>query len=166
MPITLLSEKFDVSELLSIYNSIDHQSQQIYITSLDGNTYSYDSMKMKEYMAEGKAYLLNDMTKINELFKDSYLEDVYKEVKNKYDIGRARFLKLCPKVRAYSYHKDQSERYHIPLTTDDDSIFLIEDKVHRLSEVGRLYKVDTLRKHSAINLGWNDRVHIVFDKRM
>jgi len=117
-------------------------------------------------MAEGKAYLLNDMTKINELFKDSYLEDVYKEVKNKYDIGRARFLKLCPKVRAYSYHKDQSERYHIPLTTDDDSIFLIEDKVHRLSEVGRLYKVDTLRKHSAINLGWNDRVHIVFDKRM
>jgi len=86
MPITLLSEKFDVSELLSIYNSIDHQSQQIYITSLDGNTYSYDSMKMKEYMAEGKAYLLNDMTKINELFKDSYLEDVKKDQFKKFKL--------------------------------------------------------------------------------
>jgi hypothetical protein len=166
MPITLLPEKFDVSELLSIYNSIDITSQQIYITSLNGKTYSYDSMEMKKYMAEGKAYLLNDMIIINELFKDSYLEDVYNEVKKKYDVCRARFLKLDPRIRAYSYHKDQSERYHIPLTTDNDSMLLIEDNVYRLSEIGALYKVDTLQKHTAMNLGWNDRIHIVFDKRI
>lgn len=123
-------------------------------------------MKMKKYAAEGKAHLLNDMTTVNELFKDSYLEDVYNQMKEQYNICRARFMKLDSKIRAYSYHKDQSERYHIPLTTDDDSIFLIEDNVYRLSEIGRLYKVDTLKKHTALNLGWNDRIHIVFDKRI
>ena len=166
MPITLLPEKFDVSELLSIYNSIDIVSQQIYITSFDGKTYSYDSMKMKKYGAEGKAHLLNDMIVVNELFKDSYLEDVYNEVKNKYNVCRARFMKLDHKIRAYSYHTDQSERYHIPLSTDNDSILLIEDNVYRLSEIGALYEVDTTKKHTALNLGWSDRIHIVFDKRI
>lgn len=166
IPIASLPEKFDVSELLSIYNSINCQDQQINITSFDGKTYYYDSVIMKKYMAEGKSHFLNDMTIVNGLFKDSYIEDVYNQVKEKYNVCRARFMKLNPKIRAYSYHKDQSERYHIPLTTDNDCMLLVEDKIYRLHEVGRLYIVDTTKKHTALNLGYSERIHIVFDKRI
>lgn len=166
MSITLLPEKFNVSELLSIYNSIDLTSREIYVTSFDGKTYSYEWAETQKYAAAGKAYLLNDMVVFNEYFKNSYLEDVYNQLRNKYDVRRCRFMKLSPKIRAYSYHQDKSARLHIPLVTDENCIFLIEDIVYRLSEVGRLYETNTLKKHTAVNLGWNDRIHLVFDKRI
>ena len=68
--------------------------------------------------------------------------------------------------RGYSYHKDASKRLHIPLVTNEDNILLVDDVVHRLDVPGALYEVDTTKKHTALNLGWEDRVHIVFDLKL
>jgi len=167
MPITLLPDTFDAKELLTLYNSIDvGNNNQIYITSLDGKSYTYDLEKINQYVKEGKYHLLNECNVMNDFFKNSYVEEVYNSVKENHDISRARFLTLDSNKRGYSYHCDISKRIHIPLTTDENCIFLIEDQVYRLNEVGKMYMVDTLKKHTALNLGWNDRIHLVFDLKM
>lgn len=167
MPVTLLPDKFDAEELLSIYNSVDiGPESQIYITSLDGKSYTYDIEEINQYIKEGKYHLLNECNVMNDFFKNSYVEEVYNSVKENHDISRARFMTLDCIKRGYSYHKDGSKKLHVPLTTDEDCIFLIEDVVYRLNEVGSLYIVDTLRKHTAFNLGWKNRTHLVFDLKI
>ena len=42
----------------------------------------------------------------------------------------------------------------------------IEDNIHRLDELGHLYLVDTTKKHTALNLGWTNRIHLVFDLKI
>jgi len=103
---------------------------------------------------------------VNKFFKDSYLEEVYNSIKKWYNITRCRFLALDEHRRGYSYHIDPSPRLHIPLATDDNCMFLVDDNIHRLDKLGQLYLVDTTKKHSALNLGWTNRVHLVFDLKI
>ena len=181
MTVTLLPKKFDAEELLSIYTSklkflqslgdIDSyhgkNSYMIYVTSLDGDTYSYSPEFIKDQIKNGNGIdTLNNCTVVNKFFKDSYLEEVYNSIKKWYNITRCRFLALDEHRRGYSYHIDPSPRLHIPLATDDNCMFLVDDNIHRLDKLGQLYLVDTTKKHSALNLGWTNRVHLVFDLKI
>ncbi len=172
MSVTLLPQKFDAEELLSIYenipNSYDHlDCYQTYVTSLDGNTYTYSVDYVKDQVKKGTAArMLNDCDKINNFFKNSYVEEVYNSVKKCYNISRCRFMVLDDVKRGYSYHTDASQRLHVPIVTDDDCIVLVEDKLHRLDKIGQLYLVDTTKKHAAFNLGWLRRIHLVFDLKL
>ena len=171
MTVTLLPLKFDAEELLSIYdsmhNSLDSMdSYQTYVTSLDGNTYTYSLEYIKEQVENRNFHMLNNCDVMNKFFRDSYIEEVYNTVKECYNISRCRFMVLDRMKRGYSYHKDASKRLHIPLVTNEDAIVLVEDNIHRLDELGRLYLVDTTKKHTAINLGWTTRIHLVFDLKL
>lgn len=78
-------------------------------------------------------------------------------------IDRIRFMDMSP-ISCLSYHVDPDAiRYHIPLVTNDDAFFVVDDKVERMSEIGRLYSLQTNVKHTAIN-GSRDqnRLHLVF----
>ena len=63
--------------------------------------------------------------------------------------------------RAYSYHYDMTQRIHIPLVTDEDCMFIVDDNVYKMPEPGQAYMLDTTKKHTALNLGSNKRVHLV-----
>ena len=67
-------------------------------------------------------------------------------------------------ITCLSYHVDpDSIRYHIPLITDADAFFVVDDMVERMPDIGRLYSLQTNVKHTAINASTSaNRLHIVF----
>ena len=78
-------------------------------------------------------------------------------------IDRIRFMNMTP-ITCLSYHIDpDSIRYHIPLITDTNAFFVVDDKVERMPDIGRLYSLQTNVKHTAINASTSaNRLHIVF----
>ncbi len=69
-------------------------------------------------------------------------------------------MKLKSKT-CYSYHQDQGKRFHIPLITNDNCFFVVEDKIVRYPADGNYYIVDTTKKHTAVNASWEDRIHLI-----
>lgn len=66
-------------------------------------------------------------------------------------------------------HRDQQHpkwlaRVHVPLATNDSSVFGVGVKAYRM-QVGRAYKVNTLEIHSVLNSGTTPRIHFMFDVR-
>lgn len=53
-------------------------------------------------------------------------------------------------------------RVHVPLTSNDQSSFVVEGAAHRLW-VGEAYKVNTEAEHSVSNYGAIPRIHFMFD---
>ena len=158
-PILTLPEKFDAERLYKEYISLGIKKNQIYVSSHDGKTYEFDNGYIYGYADPDQ----NNYTKINDLFKGSYIEEVYKAVDEKYKICRARLMRMSSENRAYSYHYDQSPRLHIPIKTNRDSLFIINDVIYRMPEPGRLYHMDTIQLHSAVMLSREeDRIHLVF----
>ena len=53
-------------------------------------------------------------------------------------------------------------RVHVPLLTNPESDFIVEDTAHQL-HVGGVYKVNTQRVHAVTNRGPTPRYHFMFD---
>lgn len=148
---------FDYTALYKLYESFESRGNQIHISSIDGKTYELE---------DGNLYDLgldqNDFTTVNSFFKGTYVEEVYNTLDDIYGICRGRYMRLTPANRAYSYHRDTTARLHIPLTTNELCFFYTDGKLERMPELGRLYCLDTTKYHSALNLSWEKRVHMVF----
>lgn len=158
---------FDAQQIQKVYNDcVKHlsfnghkPSLQLAITSSSGNNYEnegYDINHLLQDTQENKYSILNDF------FIGTYVEEVYNIVDRMFGVTRGRFMVLNKHKRAYSYHSDLTPRLHIPITTDDYCMFVIDEVVYKLPNVGQLYLVDTTRLHSALNLGYSERLHIVF----
>lgn len=156
--ISTLPEKFDAKRLWDEYVSFGVKTRGVHISSPDGSIYDVGSGNIYTYDEQDQ----NKWTTLNKMFRGTYLEEVYNTVDQKYHVCRARFMLMTPEYRAYSYHFDQSKRLHIPIKTNRDCMFLINDTVYRMPEEGRLYLMDTIQMHTALNLSWENRLHIVF----
>ena len=78
----------------------------------------------------------------------------------KYKMYNTRIMYLKPH-QCYTWHRDQTPRIHIPLTTNDKCKFIIEDTCFNLP-LGNIYWIDTTKYHSAFNGNKKfDRYHIV-----
>jgi hypothetical protein len=162
-----LPHKFDTKELLDLYNDCEVKAQQLYVTSVDGNTYTYDAQMIKKHDVMGFGDNESLFCNVNKYFKGSYVEEVFNTVNAAYGVCRTRFMLLDTSRRAYSYHVDRSARLHIPLATNKDCIFIVEtgtfqNEVHYMPNEGQLYCLETRKRHSAINLGNMPRLHLVF----
>lgn len=73
---------------------------------------------------------------------------------------RSRVMRMFPKT-CYSYHQDPSKRIHIPLVTNENCFFVIDDQVVRIPADGNHYIIDTTKKHTFVNASWEERIHIV-----
>jgi hypothetical protein len=73
---------------------------------------------------------------------------------------RTRLMNMKPKT-CYSYHWDPTKRMHIPLITNENNFFVIDDEVSRYPADGSYYLVDTTKKHTFVNASFDSRVHIV-----
>jgi hypothetical protein len=76
-----------------------------------------------------------------------------------YILGRVRIMKSEPKT-CLSWHNDNSERLHYPLSTHSGCFMVIEDEVMHL-EYNNWYITDTTKKHTAFNGSTNSRIHLV-----
>lgn len=81
-------------------------------------------------------------------------------------IGRARIMILRGKsCLTWHVDKEDANRYHIPIITNDGCMFIHETPsgrvVSQMSDVGRLYSFNSSIPHTAINASRYDRVHLV-----
>lgn len=76
------------------------------------------------------------------------------------NLYRTRILNLKSKT-CLNYHCDNSPRIHIPLITNEDCFFILEDQIMRFPADGNYYYVDTRKKHTAVNASNEDRIHMV-----
>jgi hypothetical protein len=96
-----------------------------------------------------------------DLFKNTYIEDIINDLnKLQKNVFRGRFMMLRYKT-CLSTHHDDTPRIHVPIITNPDSFMVINDQILRM-EVGKVYDVDTRHKHTAVNSGKKDRVHLIF----
>ena len=150
-----LDRYYDADKLLEIYNTTSKE-QQVSITGFDSTT---------PVMTGTAPENANTAGILLDVFKGTYLEEVFNDLSKDYTLGRSRFMTMDKRKTAYSYHKDYTKRLHIPLTTNDDAFFILEDyRTEHMPVLGQLYQLDTTRYHSAVNLSKidNPRIHLVF----
>ena len=90
------------------------------------------------------------------IFDMPYTNGILKDLK----MFRTRVMKM-PSRRCYSYHKDPSKRMHIPLITNENCFFVLDDEVVRLPADGNHYIIDTTKMHTFVNASLEERIHIV-----
>ena len=90
------------------------------------------------------------------LFDIPYINSIIKE----HNLYRVRLMNLKSKT-CYTYHKDQCKRFHIPIITNENCFFIVEDKLIRYSADGNYCIIDTSKKHTAVNASWKDRIHLI-----
>ena len=163
MPIIETKFDFDHRQLLIDFNSVEipkestYDQNQVAITSFDGKNVMVDNKFNEDY----KRIPEIDLNYMNEWFKGKYTEEVINDLNKTYKTTKWRFMRLTSERRAYSYHRDETKRLHIPLLTSEDCFFIIDEKLYKMNQEGKVYEMDTTKKHTALNLGWNDRVHMV-----
>lgn len=137
--------------LLELENILPKYVEQISLQGVEGNHNPYQSI--------GRLDSLNHSEKdfnVPIFSKLEYTNSVLKDL----NIFRARVMNMAPKT-CYTYHKDPTKRMHIPLITNENCFFVIEDEVVRLPADGSSYLIDTTKKHTFINASLEERIHIV-----
>ena len=102
----------------------------------------------------------NEFNVICDLFKNTYIETVINLLNETYGVYRGRFMYLKYKT-CLSFHTDTSYRIHIPLITNPNCFMVIDDKLFRMNE-SSTYITNTTVRHTAVNAGITDRLHLVF----
>lgn len=123
-------------------------------------TYPTDEDKEEErlpYVDEDK------YTEICPEFEDTYTEEVFEILRDKWNIGRLRFL-MKPPRSCLSWHRDPERRIHIPLYTNKGCRMIIEDRAYYMRADGTVYITDNTVYHNFFNGGEENRVHLVATK--
>jgi hypothetical protein len=97
------------------------------------------------------------------------IEPILEELKKYYDYEEyvAFFARLKPSGFV-NRHGDGGpflqhiNRIHIPITTNDKSMYIIEDETMHW-DAGKMYEFDNMREHEAYNHGDTDRVHLIIN---
>lgn len=93
-------------------------------------------------------------------FAGTYISDLVQLLRDQYGVFRGRFMLMGYKT-CLSMHVDHTPRLHIPIVTNPDCFMVVDDVVCRL-EAKKVYLVDTKLRHTAVNSGTKDRLHMVF----
>ena len=99
-------------------------------------------------------------TELTEDFKNTYFEEVYNALRNKFKIGRIRLLLKEPRS-TLSWHKDPEPRLHIPIITNPGCKMVIEDVAKHMPADGKVWITNNTRYHNFFNGGEQNRIHIV-----
>ena len=119
-----------------------------------------------EYILDGTGSLLDvddfEWKHLLPLWKDTYVEEVYNKVSERFKVGRARIMKMG-KGKCYTLHTDKTKRLHVPIVTNRNCLFFDSDyNKYSMPEPGQTYILDTTQPHTAANFSYEDRIHMVF----
>jgi hypothetical protein len=77
-----------------------------------------------------------------------------------FKLHRTRLMIQEPRS-VLTYHKDWTQRIHLPIDTHEDCMMLLRDKAYHLEE-GKIYFTNTTKRHTAFNChNFIRRLHIV-----
>ena len=93
-------------------------------------------------------------------FKGTYFEDVYRELSEKFKLGRVRLLLKEPRS-TLSWHRDPEPRLHIPIYTNPGAIMVVDSVAKHLPADGSGWITNNTKYHNAFNGGEENRVHLV-----
>ena len=103
-----------------------------------------------------------DLKHIEFEFREELHPDLYytNSIIKYHKIHRTRLMRLLPHT-CYSYHKDFSQRVHIPLITNENCFIILDDVLNRYPADGSSYLINTTKMHTALNASNEERWHIV-----
>ena len=93
-------------------------------------------------------------------FKGTYFENVYRELSEKFKLGRVRLLLKEPRS-TLSWHRDPEPRLHIPIITNPGSMMVIDNVAKHLPADGSVWITNNTKYHNAFNGGEENRIHLV-----
>lgn len=82
------------------------------------------------------------------LYKNT-LEYTYSIIEE-YQLYRSRFMSL-PHARCYGRHVDNTPRVHVPIESNEDCFFILDNEVVYLPADGSVYWVNTTLSHTFVN---------------
>ena len=132
-----------------------HESQdpfELIGKSLTGESLEETRKRVRD-MIEGRGYTNHDIDV--PLFDTPYINSLMSEL----NLFYTRLMRLPP-GKCYPSHTDTTVRVHIPIVTNEDNFFIIEDEIIRLP-VGSAYRIDTTRTHTFVNASTKPRVHMI-----
>jgi hypothetical protein len=129
-------------------------------------THRFETTDPVERMFDGAGSLKErefkeaDFCVFNREFDGSYLEEVLNSIP--YLMGRFRLLRVKSRS-CYSVHADQTMRLHMPLITNPHAYFIFPGKniIAHLPANGHMFLTNTRLRHTAVNAGSEDRIHLV-----
>ena len=166
-----LHKTFDISEIdnkVRLFNSewfIDTSTQNMYWPHKSTNTYfliehSYDWQYGDKYMPEFKYLDIELWEAVKPIV--NYLESI---IDGK--MGKVMLVNL-PGGKDVLEHKDSGDyldivrRFHIPIITNKNVYFQIEDEVKNM-KAGECWEINNSKLHSVKNEGVENRVHLMID---
>ena len=99
-------------------------------------------------------------TKILPEFENTYFNEVYNALKERFKLGRVRLLLKEPRS-TLSWHKDPEPRLHIPIITNLGCSMVIENVAKHLPADGHVTITNNTKYHNFFNGGEQSRVHLV-----
>jgi hypothetical protein len=99
----------------------------------------------------------------NDELKGTYFEEVYGAIAEAIPqkVARVRLMRLQPR-QCYSYHADDEYRYHGAIWTNPSALVIFEgEPPQHIPDDGMLYGFDARTRHTAVNCGEDQRVHLV-----
>ena len=142
-----------------------HQAQFAIQSRKDSDDPYYESCGPQPNLnKEFKGYILTEGSydTTNEMFKDTYFENILKMFP--FPVCRVRFVRLSSKA-CYRFHRDMTYKFHIPLVTNPSNVMIWPEQSHRIiihmPADGHIYFTETAISHTALNGGQDYRYHIV-----
>lgn len=115
------------------------------------------------FKGTGPLMTCRNFTEMNSYFIGSYFQNVLDTLKKDYSIGRVRLM-LLPGQKCFSIHADSTKRIHLPLTTNENCMMIVDNEVKHMPADGGVWLTNTTRPHTALNGNLIfDRIHILFD---
>lgn len=137
----------DIDRILLEIQSLPKYNEQLSLQITDQGTSGEGQLAKLDYKEEDFNVFAYDLP---------YTNSILSELK----MYRSRLMNMPPKY-CYSYHKDPTPRMHIPLITNENCFFVVNDEVIRLPADGNHYLIDTRKIHTFVNASFENRLHIV-----
>lgn len=100
-----------------------------------------------------------DFTVTTECFRGTVFEELLGVLKDNYQVGRVRIMKLKPKS-CLTWHQDDTARVHYPFLTNEGCKMIIDDEVRHMP-ANTWWHTETTKFHTAINASRESRLHVV-----
>ena len=140
-------------------NRIPGDEESIKGHNTRGTYWTYPDERVKEVKRDQTI----DESKYTEIvpeFKNTYFEEVYNLLKQKFKLGRVRILLKEPRS-TLSWHRDPEPRLHIPIITNPGCKMVIEDVAKHMPADGSVTITNNTKYHNFFNGGEQDRIHLV-----
>jgi hypothetical protein len=145
---------------------LDTSRQKTYV--VHENTFMYELLWFNYAWRPGQEVVVVEKNTLYDGARNE-LEQIYSKLEEYVDgtVVHSEIVSMNPKSRI-RVHKDRGDmlylarRFHVPLKTNKQAFFTVEDENFHLSE-GKLYELNNIKYHGVRNDSDESRIHLIID---